>query len=294
MLTLYQYRQAAERILRINGLLGLSNEFFYLVIGEKKAALIDTGYGFGDLAAFVKSRTGLPVIVLCTHGHGDHTGGCGAFEEVYLCREDWEMAEAGYEPEKLNETARSLLEGAGVYTGPDGVFAPETPAPRFRPICDGETFDLGGVTLEAITMPGHSPGCVSFLYREGRILFSGDNCGPQPLIMVPGSRPGSYSSLPLEVFSRSLKKLRAREGEFDRIFNCHKTGELPLSCFHGVQDAVEDVLSGRCEGVPVTVFGGKVGGVFSARGLDPERIMELPDGFSGDVIFARDNLYCAP
>lgn len=294
MVTLYQYRQVADRILRINGLLGLSNEFFYLVIGEKKAALIDTGYGFGDLAAFVKSQTDLPVIVLCTHGHGDHIGGCGAFDEVYICPEDREMAEKGYQPQKINEMAKSLLEGAGIYTGPDSVFAPEKRDVTFRPILDGDVFDLGGVTLEAITMPGHSPGCVSFLYREARILFSGDNCGPQPLIMIPGDRPGTYSSLPLEVYARSLQKLSERQGEFDRIFNCHKTGELPLTCFHGVKAAVEDVLSGRCEGVPTAVFAGRVSGVFSARGLDPERIMELPDGFSGDVIFAKDNLRCAP
>lgn len=204
------------------------------------------------------------------------------------------MAEKGYQPEKINAMARSLLEGAGIYTGPDGVFAPEKRDVRFRPILDGDVFDLGGVTLEAITMRAIPPAAYPSSTGRGASSSPAITAAPSPSSWCPGAAPGSYSSLPLEVFSRSLKKLRAREGEFDRIFNCHKTGELPLACFHGVQDAVEDVLSGRCEGVPVTVFGGKVGGVFSARGLDPERILELPDGFSGDVVFARDNLRCAP
>ena len=35
----------------------------YLIIGEHHALLFDTGYGFGDLASFVKSLTDLPLYV---------------------------------------------------------------------------------------------------------------------------------------------------------------------------------------------------------------------------------------
>ena len=36
---------------------------------------------------------------------------------------------------------------------------------------------------------------------------------------------------------------------------------------------------------------GRITGVYSARGLDPEQVGQLPDSYRGDVVFARDNLW---
>ena len=292
MRSFLRYTCVCDNVIRINGLLGLTNEYFYLVIGQKAAAYIDTGYGFGNLPAFARQFTDLPLIVLNTHGHLDHAGGDFQFPRVYACEEDWEMLRQSYDEHAMNLKAEKALADAGIWTEKDTVFAPPGAVPELLPIRDGDLFDLGGVTLEAITMPGHSAGCVSFLYREARILFSGNNCGPQPLIMLPGRTEGQgkYSSCTLAVFSQSLHKLTAREHEFDRILNCHKAGELPLSCLRGVTDAVDGVLDGRYPGVPVAVMQGKITGVYSARGLDPELVGKLPDSYIGDVVFAKDNL----
>ena len=51
-----------------------------LIIGKKKALLIDTGYGYGDLKAVVESLTDLPVQVVNTHCHLDHAGGNYQFQ----------------------------------------------------------------------------------------------------------------------------------------------------------------------------------------------------------------------
>ena len=43
------------------------NVFSYLFVGSKKAALIDTGYGFGDLKSVVRSITDIATIPVEMH-----------------------------------------------------------------------------------------------------------------------------------------------------------------------------------------------------------------------------------
>ncbi|MBW1897583.1 MAG: MBL fold metallo-hydrolase [Deltaproteobacteria bacterium] len=43
-----------------------------------------------------------------------------------------------------------------------------------RTLEDGERIDLGGITLETVLTPGHSPGHLSFYIPEHGLLFSGD------------------------------------------------------------------------------------------------------------------------
>src|SRR6187551_425539 len=45
----------------------------YLITGRDSAMLIDTGLGFADLKRFVRTITTLPLIVVNTHSHPDHT-----------------------------------------------------------------------------------------------------------------------------------------------------------------------------------------------------------------------------
>lgn len=62
----------------------------FLVEGSKKAVLIDTATGAGDLKAYVESLTSKPIEVILTHGHCDHAGGAAGFETVWLHKNDWQ------------------------------------------------------------------------------------------------------------------------------------------------------------------------------------------------------------
>ena len=70
----------------------LINEFggtnCYLVTGSDRALLIDCGTGFCDIRSAVENVTNLPVVLVATHGHVDHIGGAGQFEEMYIHRAD--------------------------------------------------------------------------------------------------------------------------------------------------------------------------------------------------------------
>jgi glyoxylase-like metal-dependent hydrolase (beta-lactamase superfamily II) len=42
--------------------------------------------------------------------------------------------------------------------------------PPFKPIKDGDAIDLGGLTLDVISLPGHTPGGICLLLKEGSNL----------------------------------------------------------------------------------------------------------------------------
>ena len=67
------------KIQRINDHIWLLNDHDdgtgYLVTGTDKALVIDTMYGQEDLKEAVKNLTDLPLMLVNTHGHFDHTYG---------------------------------------------------------------------------------------------------------------------------------------------------------------------------------------------------------------------------
>ena len=52
----------------------------YLLIGNEKALLIDSGLGVSNIREEVEKLTDLEVIVLSTHIHWDHVGGHKLFD----------------------------------------------------------------------------------------------------------------------------------------------------------------------------------------------------------------------
>jgi len=54
----------------------------YLIEGQTKALLFDTGNGIGDIHALVKRLSKKPITVLNSHSHFDHVGGNHAFKRI--------------------------------------------------------------------------------------------------------------------------------------------------------------------------------------------------------------------
>ena len=155
----------------------------YLVLGEERAALIDTGNGIGDIKGLLEGLTELPVMVVNTHTHGDHIGGNHQFSEV-----------AVYDSEFSRENAKHgrSRKQMGHYLEGDMVWKPFPPlfdrdGWRIHPfnvtrwLRDGDIVDLGGRELEIIHTPGHSPDSVCILDRASRIFWTGDTFYPAPI-----------------------------------------------------------------------------------------------------------------
>ncbi|MBR2671338.1 MAG: MBL fold metallo-hydrolase [Oscillospiraceae bacterium] len=155
-----------------------------LVIGFEKAALIDTGMGvFGDeLKKLVGSLTNLPVICLLTHGHPDHIAGSVLFETAYMNERDLAQISRLDPKKRLGDVSDFC------HNNPDIMEYAEThilDCSGFTclPAAEGDSFDLGGITIDTVELPGHSAGSLAFMINSEKIAFSGDAFGP----FVPAS-----------------------------------------------------------------------------------------------------------
>lgn len=174
MSELFRVSEITSGVHRIVDVLG---NHCYLVVGQEKALLVDSGDGFGDLRACVEGLTDLPVTVVLTHGHEDHMMGSYWFGEAYLSPQDggtqrWELIEE--HAQRIYEQV--LAEGL---VGDDAPFALRDGArPRELPVSDGDRFDLGGRTVRAVALPGHTEGSMGYLVEDCGVLFSGDAVTP--------------------------------------------------------------------------------------------------------------------
>ena len=134
-----------------------------LIIGSEKALLFDTGSGADDLMSAVRQITGLPLLVIASHGHFDHIGGSYQFDEVYLSCKDRNIVES-YEVEKLREWI-----GKEDYD-PKGFS-------KIKDL-DFDKFSLGDIEGQIIELPGHSRGSVGVYFPEMKLLLSGDALTP--------------------------------------------------------------------------------------------------------------------
>jgi hydroxyacylglutathione hydrolase len=220
----------------------------YLVEGNDKALLIDTGLGMARLSTFLKTLTSKPLIVVNTHGHPDHAGGDFEFKSVYAHPADFSSIQSFGTKEARQRTAQFMGQGPAT---PDRISADEAasaPQPEMLPIRDGQMFDLGGRTLEVIGAPGHTPGEIVLLDAAHKVLFTGDNSNQLVWLFLP-------NSMPLEVYLQTLKKLEGRTAEYMTIYPGH--GKPMPSTFIGEQIAcVEGILHGTIKGEPQHFFTG--------------------------------------
>ncbi len=98
--------------------------------------------------------------VLCTHGHVDHVAGAGPLSDAVGAPVYIHAADAG----SLASPRTRLMGLAG------GVMA--TRPREVRYLVDGDSVEVGDVSLAVLHTPGHTPGGVSF-YTPG-YLFCGD------------------------------------------------------------------------------------------------------------------------
>ena len=215
----------------INYMNGTEN--MYLLEGENKALLIDTGYGVGNLRAFVEKLTDKPILVTNTHFHPDHSAGNGEFECAYIS--------AGWETD-----APSVFE-----EGATAFDLTKLPYPDYEKkiVGEGYVFDLGGRKVEVLDVkPAHCNSSLFFLDKGHRMLFTGDEYESAQTLMYDNS---NNPDAPYEVRERldnlksNAERLISLTDAYDFIFPNHNGAPIAKEYLTHYVELVDAVYSGQ-------------------------------------------------
>lgn len=153
------------------------------IIGDERVAVLDPGpVDATHRAALLAAIRGRPVeAILLTHTHKDHSAGVPALREATGAP----LWFAG--PHRLSRPPR-LLEMNALARDCDWALTPD------RTFFDGESFDVGGVSLTAIATPGHCANHMSYGLAGTEWLLTGDHImgWNSTLVAVPDGSMADY------------------------------------------------------------------------------------------------------
>lgn len=153
-----------------------------LLVGEKSALLVDAGYGTEDVHTFVRTLTRLPLSVIITHGHHDHCLGARWFEKTMMFAEDQQdfLTYTGLETRR-RVLGQAKAKGLDV---PEDFLTAEIPMPL--PLSE-QTVDLGGMKVQVIHCPGHTPGSAVVYVPDRALLLTADDWNPCTWLFFPAA-----------------------------------------------------------------------------------------------------------
>ena len=275
----FKTERLSERVTSISGLAG---ELCYLIEGDQEALLIDGLTGVGSLKTYLQQLTALPVKLALTHGHLDHTGAAWEYGSCFIHPADLPLmysSEHSGQEERLRYVLSRADRGAGGDLPTMEDVIPAHPIETI-PLREGACFDLGGVCLEAIHVPGHTPGSLVFLDKGSRTLFSGDACNAYTLLAIPGG-------CTVEVYRDSLLHLKNWQQDFDVLYGGHNPNPVPNRIIDDAISLCDRILAGTDDACHVKTPLGMEGYFAAERGADG-----LPkDGSYANIFYARDHIF---
>ncbi len=180
-------------ILRESGCTHYEKPFLYVIFGNEKVTLIDTGAGQHNIGRVYdevvakwlrrKNRESIRKMVIHTHGHSDHISGDAQFRD---------RADIEFVPFDIPAIQKAF----GLAQWPESV----------------GRLDLGGRVLEVVPIPGHHSTDVAFYDARTGLLLIGDT-------LYPGRLYVTY----WDQFTKSIERLvQFTQGKvITHILGCH-------------------------------------------------------------------------
>ena len=253
---------------------GLAGELCYLVEGGEKALLVDGLSGIGSLKAFVRELTDLPVELVLTHSHPDHMGAAFEYGKCYLHPDD---IPGLYEAGDAERSYAFAAAGAKDFTLRMEDAVPCVPVCTL-PVTDGHIFDLGGVQLEVIAVPGHTWGSIVLLDRAARVVYSGDAVNCNTLLFLGGAS--------IEEYREGLLHLNTFADACDVLWGGHGGVSVPFSIVPDAVSLCDEIMTGTDDAFPGDFLGRPA---LYAR--EKDRFFRRKDGGIANIAYSRDRIW---
>ncbi|MBT4790504.1 MAG: MBL fold metallo-hydrolase [Halobacteriovoraceae bacterium] len=210
--------------------------YSYLILGDKRAILFDSGSGRRNIKPVVDSLTSLPVTVISSHLHFDHIGSHNQFDKIAVVDL----------PNLRRRTEKGFLQLSEEETL---GFIENKKSPKLK-ISEwwkpDSQIEIGGRTLTVIHTPGHTNDSIALFDEDHKQLFIGDFIFPGVLIgLLPGSSFKSYL--------KTSRKLVKQISSDVKVFSAHRKEDrgIPLLGFTDLFDlkvALELISQSDLEG----------------------------------------------
>ncbi len=244
----------------------------YLVLGNERALLFDTGLGLVPIRPVVEQLTSLPVQVLNSHTHFDHVGGNAEFDAILALDTPYTRANMrGFPPAALAGEVAPASFCRGAPSGADTDGFRTRPWKATRTVADLDTIDLGGRVLEILHVPGHTPDAVALLDRANRLLWTGDSYYDGTIwLYVPETS--------LDDYERSMARLASLAPGLERVLPAHNTASAEPRRLRQAEEGIRQVRAGSLKGTEESE--GRM--VFAFDGFSILVSRELLQGRTGD------------
>lgn len=216
------------------------DNYEYLLIGKQRALLVDSGSSpTHDIHAALATLTSLPVTVIPTHLHFDHTNGLRFFSSIAMI--------------DLPETRQRIRDGVFHVSRYEymGWFFPVA-APAFRVtewVKPGEWIDLGGRSVQVLWTPGHTATSISVYDPAVKLLFTGDLIYPGSLYaFMPDSSLSSYEATASRLLATLPAGAMIYGGHCCRNDAVAQAPWMPMSDLQDVQAAVQAIEDHKAKG----------------------------------------------
>lgn len=155
-------------IMRQSGCTDYEQPFVFLLFGSQRALLLDTGSRNGNIKPEIEllvhrwlmrnHRTSIPLVIVHTHAHGDHTAGDAELQA---------MNDPAIPVTCVAATVEANQNFYGIKHWPEDI----------------GSVDLGDRVIDALAVPGHEKSAIALYDRQTAILFTGDNVYPGRLFI---------------------------------------------------------------------------------------------------------------
>lgn len=211
-----------------------------LLTGEDRALLIDTGYGTENVLSFIRTLTDKPLTVMLTHSHHDHAMGARWFDQVHLMTEDCGTYAEFTGPAMRKRVAQ---QAAGKGIAVDAAFlTADFPAPM---LLAPREIDLGGLTAQIISCPGHTPGSAVVYIPQHQLLLTGDDWNPCTWLFFE-------AALGAKAYRRNVRALLTLP--FRHVLCSHQLRMYPREMMEAFLDALTDEALRAAEKVAIAPY----------------------------------------